>query len=484
MSQIVAPAVDWGALGPLLVVALTGGIVLVASLLIRTERFGLLTGITLIGLSFAMISAILQWGANRSAFGGMIAADSFFVFFAVVALLIAFLATLLSASYAPGEHLAYGEYLSILLFATAGALILVASTNLLALILGLEILSIALYVLAGFARGKVSSEEAALKYFLLGAFSLGFLMYGSALLYGATGSIGFSDIAKSLSQPGGVQNPLALAGMVLILVGFGFKLALVPFHMWTPDVYDGAPTSVTAFMAAGTKVAIFAALLRILYLALPSFQTEWSLLLGWLAILSMVLGNVAAVVQRNLKRMLAYSSIAQAGYVLIGVLGGTGAAAESVMFYLVAYAAMTLGAFGVLIALSIGPEERVDIEDYAGLASKSPYLAAVMALCMLSLAGLPPTAGFIAKLSVFTSAVQAGRIDLALIGVLTSAVGVFYYIRVVVVMYMRGPSKLAEVRLPATLVAGLAISGAATLIIGLVPAILFGMSQSAIVFGR
>jgi NADH-quinone oxidoreductase subunit N len=327
-----------------------------------------------------------------------------------------------------------------------------------------------LYVLAGYARERLTSEEAAVKYFLLGSFSLGLLVYGTALMFGATGSTRFTDIAQALQQANLLRDPLLLAASALILVGFGFKLSLVPFHMWTPDVYEGSPTSITAFMSVGTKAAVFAALLRFLSEALPALRGDWSVVLWALAILTMVLGNFAAVLQRNVKRMLAYSSVAQAGYMLVAVVAAGTLGRDALLFYVAAYAVMNIGAFAVIQVLSGRDDQSTDLDRFDGLASRSPLLAAAMAVFMLSLAGIPPTAGFMAKLYVFSAAVQGGYVELAIIGVLTSAVATFYYLKLIVAMYMRPAEAGSEsLRVPASLALVLAVAIVLTIQMGILP---------------
>jgi len=355
--------------------------------------------------------------------------------------------------------------------------LVVSSADLIVLFLGLEVLSLALYILAGFIRGWTPGQESALKYFILGSFSLGFLVYGTALVYGATGTTSFAKLSQQLANAAILDSPVLLVGVGLLLVGFAFKLAFVPFHMWKPDVYEGAPTAVTAFMAVGTKAAIFAALVRLLATALPALQPQWGVILWALAMLTMVVGNIAAIAQSNIKRMLAYSSIAHAGYVLVAVVASNAAGWMGAVFYLAAYTFMNLGAFAVVAAWGEGAEKNLDLGDYAGLAARKPLLAAAMATFMLALAGVPPTAGFMAKLYVFSAAVQGGLIDLALVGVLTSAIAAYYYLRVIVIMYMREPVGEAAGALPAPWGLVLLITALATWLMGLFPAPVVGLAQ-------
>ena len=412
---------------------------------------------------------------------GMVAADRFAVFLRLVILAVAAGAVLLAAQYhraAPEEHRA--EFYPLLLLAASGMTLLASAGNLLVLFLALETLSLALYVLTGFSPRRFASQEGSVKYFLLGAFSSAFLLYGIAMAYGATGTTSLGGIARALS---GQTEPsaFALVAMGLLTVGLGFKVAAVPFHMWTPDVYQGAPTPVTAFMSAGTKVAGFAALLRVFLVALSPLRWDWIPFMWALAALTMVVGSVLAIAQTDVKRMLAYSSIAHAGFILVGVTAASGEGVSAAMFYLAAYAAMILGAFGVVMLVSGRGEERTGLTAYAGLASRSPLLAALLSLFLLSLAGIPPTAGFIAKVAVFGAVVRAGFWPLALVAVLASVVAAFFYIRVIVLMYMQEAEETGALAVGP--VAGTAVVAPAvlTLLFGVFPAILFGFLDSAAV---
>jgi NADH-quinone oxidoreductase subunit N len=330
-----------------------------------------------------------------------------------------------------------GPYYALVLLATAGMTTLTIASDFLTIFLGIEILSIALYVLVGFYHGDIHSGEAALKYFLLGAFASGFFLYGIALVYGATGTTNLASLTQGIAaMPSALPfAPLLPIGVGLLLVGFGFKLALVPFHMWTPDVYQGAPTPVTGFMSVATKVAVFAALIRVLQ-ALPTHQQPWLMALAALAVLTMTLGNLAALRQTSLKRMLAYSSIAQAGYVLVGLAAGTRAGAEAALYYLAAYTFMNLGAFAAILAIQHPERNDVTREEIVGLAGRQPALAILMAIFMFGLTGIPPLAGFFGKLYVFGSAIEAGLMWLAIVGVINSAIAAYYYLRVTVDMFM------------------------------------------------
>jgi NADH-quinone oxidoreductase subunit N len=352
----------------------------------------------------------------------------------------------MSLPYLKAEGLHLGEYYGFILLALAGMMVMVSGADLLTIYLGTELMSLSLYVLAGLKRASPRSLEASAKYFVLGAFSSGLLLYGISLLYGLTGSTRLSAIADALGTKG-FDDPLLLIATILLTVGFGFKLAVVPFHMWTPDVYQGAPTAVTAFMAVASKAASFAAFLRVFVEGLGGMRADWSNLFVVLCVITLVLGNVVAIVQTNIKRMLAYSSIAHAGYALIGLVAAGRAAGESggtsgiasVMLYLAFYAFMTLGAFAVIAMFRKGGLEGEDIDDYAGLAKRQPVAALMMLVFMVSLAGIPPTAGFLGKFYVFMAAVEAGLSWLAAVALIFAAVSAYYYMRVVMLMYMREP---------------------------------------------
>jgi NADH-quinone oxidoreductase subunit N len=318
-------------------------------------------------------------------------------------------------------------------------IVMAGSNDLITIFVGLELMSLALYVLVGFRRTRLESTEASLKYFLLGAFSTGFLLYGIALLYGATGTTNLVTMGAFLADTPLARNPLLIAGGLLVLVGFAFKIAAVPFHMWTPDAYEGAPTTVTGYMSVGAKAAAFAALIRFGLTAMSGMQMDWRPVLSVIAIATMTVGNVAALMQDNLKRMLAYSSIAHAGYVLVAVIAGGAAGASAALFYLTTYSLMNLGAFGLLSVLGRDREERVYIADLRGLGFRQPIVGLTMAAFMLSLGGIPPFAGFVGKVYVFGAAMDAGLIPLVIVGVLNSVVSVFYYLRVTVAMYMQDP---------------------------------------------
>jgi NADH-quinone oxidoreductase subunit N len=431
--------VDWWAMGAM--IALTAGILLLMMLEFLPARSDSSRGaiVSLLTLAAAAYSVWRVRDVKRALFEGMMVHDGLTVFFTMLFLGISAVAVLLSWDYIKRTRINQTEYYALLLAATLGMILMAASNDLITIFLGLELMSLALYVLVGFQRNRLDSNEAAMKYFLLGAFASGFLLYGIALLYGATGTTQLGKMAAFLAGSPLLSNPLLVAGSLLLLVGFGFKVAVVPFHMWTPDAYEGAPTTVTGYMSVGAKAAGFAALLRVVLLALADLQTDWKPILTWIAILTMTVGNVTALLQNNLKRMLAYSSIAHAGYVMIALVAGGPDGAAAAIFYLTVYSLMNLGAFGLLALLGRGADERVMIADLAGVGFRHPVLGFAMAVFMISLGGIPPTAGFMGKFYVFSVAIKANLIPLAVIGVLNSVVAIFYYLRVTVAMYMQEP---------------------------------------------
>jgi NADH-quinone oxidoreductase subunit N len=432
------------AVAPLVLVA-TGVVLLLAQAFVRAEERRQIpfAGMSLAGLVVALAAVLVVpvgggCGGCAPSLGGSVVADAFARFFGALLLATALAVALLSRRYARTVGIARGEHYALLLFALVGMLGLVSAVELIALFIALEVASVSLYALAGMRRDRPEAQEAALKYFVTGAFSSALLLYGIALIYGVTGETSLAGVGGKLAGPAG-QQPTALLATGLILVGFGFKVASVPFHMWAPDVYEGSPTSVTTLMAAGLKSAAFGALLRVLLVGLLPVAGKWQALVAILAVLTMILGNLAALAQASLKRMLAYSSIAHAGYVLTALVAQPAVAAEAVAFYLIAYAAVSVGAFGTIAALARVDREPVRLSDIAGLAQRRPALAAALALFMISLTGIPVSAGFVGKFQLFSAAVEAGWAVLAVVGLLMSVVSAYYYLRVVVAMYMRAP---------------------------------------------
>ena len=450
---------------PELLVAAGAVLVMLWGAFLPPVRQRVLRWVTAVAILLAL-GEVLRLESGGPAFGGMYVRDALTQALQVIALLVALLAVSLSGEYVERTHLETGEYYALLLSSALGAMLMAGSVDLLLLFLGLETLSIPLYVLAAVARQDLRSQEAGMKYFLLGAFSTVFFLYGIALIFGAAGSTSLSRIASQTAS----GSPLLLAGIGLLTIGLGFKAAVVPFHSWAPDVYEGAPLPVTAYMSVIAKVGAFAAMLRVFVIALQGGAAQWGAALAALSILTMILGNVAALLQSNLKRLLAYSSIAHAGFILTGIVAANRAGASAVVFYLLVYALMTLGAFGVLLMLHRRGEEADDISDLAGLAWRSPALAGAMTLFMVSLAGLPPTGGFLAKFYVFSAALDAGYAAVVIVAVLTTVVSAYYYLRVAYTMFTGQPS--AEVGFAGGRMVSLAliVTAAGVLVLGIMPA--------------
>lgn len=431
------------ALLPLLIVVFGALVVLLLEVFLKRENRSYLAYISLIFLIACGIICILFWDRGYSYFDGALFLDKLSLFLIFILLVATALVILMAIKYIFLQDANYGEFYSLLLLALSGMLIMVSSSDLLVIFLGLEVLSISSYALAGLRRKDEKSSEAAVKYFLLGSFASAFLIYGLALLYGASQSTGIFTIIDTFKTQAQLSL-MALIGLGLVIIGFGFKIAVVPFHMWTPDVYEGAPTPITAFFSVGPKAVGFAVLLRIFYpywkVALDSQAVFW--LLWVISVLTMVVGNFVALRQTNVKRILAYSSIAHAGYLLIAILSQDNA---SLVFYLTVYLFMNIGAFAAVIALGKKDREYLELEDYAGVGFKYPWIGATFSIFLISLAGFPPTGGFLAKFYVFVGAVRQGLVPLVIIGVLASLVSVFYYLRIIVYMYMREPAEEIEI---------------------------------------
>jgi NADH-quinone oxidoreductase subunit N len=451
---------------PEIVLSLFGMLIMVLDPLVDERRSQRLLGfIALIGSVAAIASALYQSQYPGLGFWGMVKVDAFSTFFHVLITAIAAVVILSSYEYMEVQRIRAGEYYGLILFGAVGMCLMSSAVELVLIFIALEISSISTYVLAGFRRRAAISSEASLKYFLLGSFATAFFLYGVALMFGATGSTSIAVIGESLRSN---QIPLlAYAGVAFMFVGLGFKVAAAPFHVWTPDVYEGAPAPVVGFMSTAPKAAAFAVLLRLMFEA----HAPGRLGLIWVtAALSMTLGNVGALVQQNVKRLLAYSSIAHAGYVLVAFAALPNNGIPAAMFYTASYAAMNVGAFAVVSHLAGAGERFVTLDDYAGLGRRSPLLAATLTMFLLSLIGIPMTGGFFAKFYVFSAALQANLVGLTIIGVLNSAVGAYYYLRIIVMMYMReAREEVPATPVPPALGAALAISVAATLYLGLLP---------------
>jgi len=479
--MIETPVLNFNVIAPTLAIVIAAALVLLLDLFLPRPKKQALAYVALLGILAAFVATGLLWDARETAFlgtGGMAVADGYALFFNYVFLTVAALAVLISVDYARRQKLAQGEYYALLLLSTAGMIVMAAATDLMVLFVGLEVLSIPLYVLAGLKRGQAESNESGLKYFLLGAFASAFLLYGIALTYGVSGSTALDAVAAGVTG-----NPstrlLALAGLGLMLVGFGFKVALVPFHAWTPDVYQGAPTSVTAFMSVGAKAAGFAALGRTLITAFPQLLPDWSPVLAILAALTMTLGNIGALRQTNLKRLLAYSSVAHAGYLLVGLAAADEVGLAGVLFYLMAYGFMNVGAFAVIIAAERIGGGDVTVDSIAGLGVRKPWLAAGMAVALLSLAGMPPLAGFMAKFYLFRAAVETDLIWLAVVGVLNSVVSAYFYLKVIVAMWLREPADGEWVKTCPLVGAAVAVSTIGITILGLMPSLMLALAKTS-----
>jgi NADH-quinone oxidoreductase subunit N len=457
---------------------LTGGalLVLIADVLMprRARALGL---ITLLVLAATAVSLIPFLNTEVEVSNGLIAVDRFAVFFKAIFLLAAAMTVLMSVSYLEIEGASPGEYYFLILCATLGMLVMAGGIDLITIFIGLETMAVSFYILAGFIKPNQRSNEAAVKYFLLGAFSLGILLYGMSLMYGLSGTTNLRTMAGVLS--GQSDDPRLVLAVILVVAGVGFKIAAVPFHMWAPDVYEGAPTPVTAFLSVGSKAASFAMLLRIFFEGLPSMGDDWRLMFEVLAILTMTVGNFAALTQSNLKRMLAYSSIAHAGYLMIGIVAGTQRGITAMMIYLLVYSFMQMGAFAVIVLMRRKDIVGDELKDFSGLNFRHPFAAFAMLLFMLSLGGIPPTAGFMGKFWLFGAAIEEHYYWLAVIGVLNSAVSLYYYIRVVVFMYLKKDITGSEPRMDAGLAFTLALAVAATLALGVYPRSLFDAAESS-----
>jgi NADH-quinone oxidoreductase subunit N len=450
-------------------------IVLLLDLIIRKKE--ILAAVSIAGVSAVALTMIF---ASGTTFGGMFIADGYSTFFKFIFFINVILTVLISVKYISIEKVNFGEYYSLILFSTVGMMIMASAGDLIVLYLGLELMALSTYVLAGFIRHDVKSNEAALKYFLLGAFSSAFLLYGTSLVYGMTGTTNLKEIALFISEKGLVGNLSLLLSIIFLTVTFGFKIAAVPFHMWAPDVYEGAPTSITAFMSVGPKAAGFAVLGRVFMIGFASVSVNWTSILIPIAILTMGVGNIVALSQTNIKRMLAYSSIAHAGYALLGIISANNEGLASVMNYMMIYAFMNIGAFAVIIMLRSEGFRGDSIYDYEGLSKTHPMAAALMLIFMFSLTGIPPTAGFIGKLYIFMNAISAGYTWLVVIAVIFSAISAFFYLRIVMFMYMRDPKETVSLTKTATTGIALTLTTTAVLVIGVFPTFLIDFARTAI----
>jgi NADH-quinone oxidoreductase subunit N len=462
----------------LLVTAL---VVLLRDLFIEEHKpKDILVFLSLVGIALAAGETLALWGVQESAFNDSIVLDNFALFFALIFLMAAGLTILSSIGFVRQAGIHEGEFYALVLFATVGMMLMAAANDLMVFFLGLETMSIAVYVLTGMFRTDSRSSEAAMKYFLMGAFATGFLLYGIALIYGATGSTNLDLIADYLSGQPSEWPPYLIGGGFLLLIGFAFKVGAVPFHFWVPDVYEGAPTPITGFMSVAVKAAAFAAWARILLHKLSALDSDWLFPLWIITIATMTFGNLLAISQSSVKRMLAYSSIAHAGYLLIPIVVGAEWGGLPLLFYVLTYSFMTMGAFAVLSCLSERDDRRENYSDFAGLGFKRPFLGLAMSLFMLSLAGFPPLGGFAGKFYIFRAAVLSGHVGLAIIGVLNSLLSVIYYLRVIVAMYMEeGGSDGKSFRQASAVYIAIALAAIATLYLGILPASALSWSRIA-----
>jgi NADH-quinone oxidoreductase subunit N len=439
-----------------------------------------IAGLGVVGLVGAAIASVFLWNRNATSFD-VVSADNFGLFVTGILIVVCLLSLAISGPTIDRERLPRGEYYALMLFATAGMMLMATASDLLVIFLALEVLSLAVYVLTGIRRDSPQSTEAAFKYFLLGAFSSAFFLYGIAFTYGLTGSTRLDRIGSLMSAQAAAPTAMQLLALGLVIVGFAFKVAAVPFHMWTPDAYEGAPPAVTAFMSTGVKAAAFAAFARVFLSAFEPLRGTWSDVIWVMAAATMIVGTVVGVAQSNVKRMLSYSSIAHGGYLLIALLAGNDVGKGAILFYLLAYAVTNIGAFGVIALLETADRPADTVRDYAGLWNDRPALAALMTIFLLSLGGFPPMAGFIAKWYVFSAAVKAGDTGLAIIGVLTSVVSVFFYLRIVVMMYMTpGDGGRAVPAVPPIAGAALIVSAIVVFYLGILPTRVLDWAASSI----
>jgi len=436
--------------------------------------------IALLSMMAVAVVAFNFTGSFGIAFNGMFISDGYSMFFKMIFILNVILTVLISMKYIEIEKVNLGEYYGLILFSTLGMMIMASAGDLIILYLGLELMALSTYILAGFLRYDMKSNEAAMKYFLLGAFASAFLLYGTSMIYGLTGTTDLKAISFYIMQNGLSGNPVLTLSMILLAVAFSFKIAAVPFHMWAPDAYEGAPTSITAFMSVGPKAAGFAVLGRVFLTAFGSVRVEWTAVLIPIAILTMGVGNVVALSQTNIKRMLAYASIAHAGYALLGIIAGTADGIAGVMNYMLIYAFMNVGAFAVIIMLRSEGFKGDDIADFEGLSKTHPLASALMLVFMFSLTGIPPTAGFMGKFYLFMSAIDAGYTWVVIIAVIFSAISAYFYLRIVMYMYMKEPKGKVQLTTSPAMSLALAITVIAVIAIGVLPSSVVNFARVAV----
>jgi NADH-quinone oxidoreductase subunit N len=468
------------AIMPILIVTLTAIVTMVAEAFRPQDERVPLGGLGIIGLVGAGLASVFLWNHDATSFG-VVRADNFSLFVNMILVIIGLLTIFFSGDVVDREELPAGEYYTLLLFSIAGMMLMASATDLLVIFLALEILSLGVYVLTAIRRSSLASAEGAFKYFLLGAFSSAFFLYGIAFSFAVAGSTTLEVLGSVLSKQGaGEPSTFSILAVGLLIVGFAFKISAVPFHMWTPDAYEGAPTIVTAFMSTGVKAAAFAAFVRVFLAPLEPLQDQWIPVLSVIAAATMIFGTVVGVVQSNIKRMLAYSSIAHAGYLLLGIIASTDTGKAAVLFYLLAYAVSNLGALGIVALLGTAQNSHDELRDFAGLWKTRPGLAGLMTVFLLSLGGFPPLAGFIGKWYIFSAAIEERHYWLAIIGVLTSVVSVFFYLRIVVMMYMTDGSDIARPRIPLPAAAGLLLATIAVFYLGILPTRIIDLALASI----
>jgi NADH-quinone oxidoreductase subunit N len=461
---------------------LTAGalLVLIADVALPRSSRGMLSWITMAVIAATLVSLTPFIDTRVEVAHGLIAVDRFALFFKALFLIAAALTVLMSTRYLEVEGASPGEYYFLVLCATLGMMVMAGGIDLITIFIGLETMAISFYILAGFIKPNQRSNEAAVKYFLLGAFSLGILLYGMSIMYGLSGTTSLRVMAPILTGfAGEARDPRLVLAIILVVAGVGFKIAAVPFHMWAPDVYEGAPTPITAFLSVGSKAASFAMLVRIFLEGLPGSSADWRILFLMLSIVTMTVGNLAALTQTNIKRMLAYSSIAHAGYLLMGIVAGTERGVSAMLIYLLIYTFMQLGAFTVIVMLRRRDVIGDELKDFSGLAFRQPFAAFAMLLFMLSLGGIPPTAGFMGKFWLFGAAIDSGYVWLAVIGVLNSAISLYYYIRLVVFMYLKKETLGSEPTSTPALTFAVTVAVVATLVLGVYPRLLFEVAEAS-----
>lgn len=464
--------------GPEIIVILGGCVVLMLSLVPRPGQGGLLAGLSLVMIALAAGMSATLGQAPQSAYQGMFVIDGIATYFKLLLYLGTALTVLISGSYLRGEHTDKGEYYVLLLFALSGAMIMVSGTDLLIIYIGIELQALSIYVLVGFLTTNTRSNEAALKYVILGAFSSGLLLFGLSLFYGLTGTTQLAAMATALGDAN-AQDPLLILATLFLLAGLLFKVGAVPFHMWLPDIYEGAPSPVTGFMSTVGKVAAFAVVLRLLMQDLTTLAPIWWGSVAAVAVLTMGVGSLAALVQTNIKRMLAYSSIAHGGFLLLGLLAGGSDGLSSVMLYLLVFTLMNLGLFAVIVLLNQGADRGEPIWDFSGFAKTHPGLALITLVFLLSLAGIPPTGGFFAKFYVLVALIDSGQVALAVVAVLFSAVSAWFYLRIIMLMYMDDTDHPAKILMTPALRVALAVTLIGTVLTGVLPAMFLDVAQAA-----